>query len=237
MREAQSLDFASRELVSNWPRMVSPTSLGTGPIGYQGEFPKILRTLRDHIHNIGQLTGDELKPELEKIQRYMLRLKQGGRVRQAYAELCHDLAEEKSGPAAIEKWAHQKQRYQAERILETEQHAAFRSRQVEQGERKPWIIGYKWHMNSGRHRKWLYTKPGRHRKSAESRKNPKLKGKHCICEVMDGEVVSVEEYKERWIAGGHPHCCCYFEEVFDLDKMAEAGETAEETAWLNAAGY
>lgn len=235
IREGQSLDFASRELVTQW---------GTrwkGPIGAKAEFPKLINNLKDKIDRLGKVTGDDLKQELRQLRRYITTLKPGGRMRAAYSELITDLSEGKAAKSALDKWGHQKQRYLATRIIETEQQEAFRAAQIERGRQMPWLVGYRWHMNRTRHQRFLRSKPGKISGARAGRTRggriKGLAGKHCICEAMDGTVVSREEYESQWRAGGHPHCCCFFEEVFDREKMFALPETASEAAWLDAMGF
>lgn len=246
IREAQSIEYASRDLVTQWPRGISPISRGRGPIGYQVQWPAKIKEIQSHINNLGKVTGDTLKADLSGLRGYLTRLKPGGRMRLGYAELVHDLAKGKAAEASLDKWAHQKQRYLAERILETEQQRAFRLAQIEMGAGIPGLIGYRWHMNRSKHARYLRSKPGRISPARAGRmmgglgpgaKGRRLAGKHCICEAMDGTIISLEDFKGHWSAGGHPHCACFFEEVFDTTAMLKAAETSEEKQWLDAMGF
>jgi hypothetical protein len=217
MREASGFGSASRELIRQIP------GIGAGQVQ-----PQAVRTLLGkarHLERFSWLGSKD--PDIRKVKQYLRRLAAGGRVGSAYAELVQDLERGKLAGKAVEKWIYQKQRYAAERILDTETSAAFRMRQVEVGEKIPWLIGYRWRMNLGVHARFRRTKPGRLKRFG---------GKACICEVMDGTIVSPEEYRQYWFRGGHPHCACFFEEVFDRERMFSAQETAGEKAWLDRMG-
>lgn len=245
LREAQSLEYAARDLVSQWPRQVSPTYWTRGPISYKAEHPQIIKQIREHINNLGKLTGNELKTTLVRLRAYLPRLKPGGRMRLAYAELITDLSRGKAAEGTVEKWAHQSQRSHAERIMVTEQQKAFRMAQIDRTSAMPGLVGYRWRMNRSKHARFLRSKPGRFspRRAARSTRGGRVRGlagKHCICEAMDGTIISVEDYKTEWSSGGHPNCACFFEEVFDRDSMFSSlrgPESAEEKAFLDAAGF
>ena len=235
VREAQGLEFAGRELVTQWKR---------GKVVGGGEIkPRVIREIEARIDRLGKLTGDDLKQSLDELHQAMRKLKQGGRMKAAYAELIEDLDKGKIASSSLDKWVHQKQRYVAERIVETETQGMFRLAQVEAGDKLPWIIGYRWHMNRAKHRRWKYQKPGKfsgaraRRTLGRGKRGKRLIGKSCVCEAMAGTVISPEEYKSRWIRGGHPHCACFFEEVFSEKKLLEARETPDEKKWLDKMGF
>ncbi len=221
--EAQELGFASRELVE-----ASRYGLGKGQ-----SLPKLVREVQGKAATLAHVTGGNLAPEIEQNRKYAKRLKGGiqnameakkigvplkkgvpfvraGRMQAAYMELIDDLEKGTAAEAAIKKWAYQKQRYNAETILYSETTAAFRQRQVQFAEGKPWIIGYQVKLNRGRHARWKASKPG---------KLKKLGGRSCVCEVYDGTIITVEEYRDQWYRGFHPRCSCRFREVVDREAM------------------
>jgi hypothetical protein len=196
--------------------------------------------------------------ELKRLEKYVARLKEGGRVQSAYREVIQDLTKydpkqthveyirkgkkvrrritppEQRLTKAVQKFTHHKQRMAAERILNTESQTAFRSAGLDRNEGKPWIIGYRWEMNRGLHSRFRKrTKVKRHRKPARKRK---FGGKRCICEVMQGKVLSPTEVRE-WPQGGHPNCGCRFKPVYDESKMMTADITPEEEGWLQEQGF
>lgn len=235
IREAQTVEFAARELTSNWPRIRG--ALRTrGPIGAGARTPQLIEQIRSSIRELGKVTD----LDLANLRNYLVRLKPGGRMRLAYAELITDLSGGKAAEKAVEKWGHQKQRYNAERVIATEQQRAFRLAQIERSAKMPGLIGYRWRMNRAKHARFLRSKPGKFSAARAGRTKGGriggLAGKHCICEAMDGQIVSVEDYQSEWSAGGHPHCACFFEEVFDRNRMFKAPETAEETEFLDEMG-
>lgn len=154
MTEASSFGSASRELVRIVPG-----------IGAAQPTPQAVRTLigkASHLARFSWLGSKD--PDIRKVKQYLRRLAAGGRVGSAYAELVQDLERGKLAEKAVEKWVYQKQRYAAERILDTETSAAFRMRQVEVGEKIPWLVGYRWRLNAGVHARFRRTKPGRLKK-------------------------------------------------------------------------
>lgn len=86
---------------------------------------------------------------------------------------------------------------------------------------RPWIIGYRWQLNRALHgaavrRKFGTTGKG---KSLRAKRRGRL---YCICEVMDGRVLSPAEMA-RYPRGGHPNCRCSFPPVYSSVILAAAG--------------
>jgi hypothetical protein len=223
--------------------------------------PKTLTRFTKAVERMGTLLDVKTSKELKQLEKYVERLKEGGRVQSAYREVIQDLT--KYGPQqktvkylrrtrkgvvkvkrritlpgdriqkAIQKFTHHKQRMAAERILNTESQHAFRLGGLDRNEGKPWIIGYRWEMNRGLHSRFRKrTKVRRHRKPARKRK---FGGKRCICEVMQGKVLKPAEARE-WAQGGHPNCGCRLKPVYDEARMMTADITPSEEQWLTEQG-
>jgi hypothetical protein len=138
---------------------------------------------------------------------------------------------------AVQRFTHHKQRMAAERILNTEAQHAFKQAGLDRNEGKPWIKGYVWEMNRGLHGRFTKRKPGRPRKFGVF-KSGKRKGKgryHCICETMQGRMLTPSEAR-NWTQGGHPNCGCRLRPVYDESRMMSADITPEEETWLTEQG-
>lgn len=188
IRETQSVHFASRDIVN----LVK--------LGANEKLPKVLRDLRKAASKLNNLTGGELKSELIKIKRYMRRINEGGRVGGAYQELIQSLtnARGEPGPAiekAISTWTHHKQRYYAERIIETETNAAFRAATIDEVSENQALVGFRWMLN---------------RSSARSF--------GCACEQLDGQALRPDEAR-RLQGGAHPFCSCSLDPIFDKEIL------------------
>lgn len=86
---------------------------------------------------------------------------------------------------------------------------------------RPWIIGYRWQLNRALHgaavrRRFGTTGKGLNRRA---RRRGRI---YCICEVMDGHVLSPAEMA-RYPRGGHPNCRCSFPPVYSPVILAAAG--------------
>jgi hypothetical protein len=113
-----------------------------------------------------------------------------------------------------------KQRYNAERLLKTEQQIAFKQAQISRDEKTSFIIGYIWKMNRGARRQYV--------RRTKLSKNKKFGGRRrrCICEELDGQQISIEAARERPI--GHPHCMCSLIPVYGKGSLLSL--TPEELA-------
>ena len=188
IRESQSVGFASRDIVN------------AVKLGQRDKLPKLLQDLRKSATRLNSLTDGALKNELVKIKKYMRRINEGGRVGGAYQELVQSLSASKGrpGPAvekAIARWTHHKQRYYAERIIETETNAAFRASTIDETARNEALVGYIWMLN---------------------RSGDRSIG--CACEQLDGQSLKVEEAR-RLQGGAHPFCSCSLDPIFDKEKL------------------
>jgi len=216
IREAQSLEFASRELVD-----VARHGLGKGE-----SLPKLIKQVQEKAKNLEITIGpDEFQEEMGAIKAYLRRLKGGipdmeyakkigvplkrgvpfvraGRMQGAYMELVKDLADGRAAEKAVKKWVYQKQRYRAEMICHSEATSAFRLRQAQRGEQRPWIIGYTVKLNRGGHTRWVASKPGKQKSLGT---NAKGKGIYrCACEFYNGLTISVRDYVDQFYRGFHP---------------------------------
>lgn len=188
IRESQSINFASRDIVN----LIK--------LGNNKKLPKVLRDLRQAASKLNALTGGELKDELVKIKRYMRRINEGGRVGGAYQELIQKLstARGEPGPAverAISTWTHHKQRYYAERIIETETNAAFRASTIEEVSENTALVGFYWVLNRSSVRSF-----------------------GCACEQLDGQALKPDEAR-RLQGGAHPFCSCSLDPIFDKEIL------------------
>jgi hypothetical protein len=231
IREGRAIGEVGRELLDAVPGLGEAYKVP----------PKTLTRFTKAVRRMETLLDVDHSKELKRLEKYVARLKEGGRVQSAYREVIQDLTkyDPKTPKAqakltrAVQKFTHHKQRMAAERILNTESQTAFRSAGLDRNEGKPWIIGYRWEMNRGLHSRFKKrTKVKRHRKPARKRK---FGGKRCICEVMQGKVLTPAEVRE-WLQGGHPNCGCRFKPVYDESKMMTADITPEEEGWLTEQG-
>lgn len=208
VREAARLNFASTELVKNVR------------LGKAEKLPKLVQDVQDKINRIGnrRMLGADFEDEARRLKKYLRRLKAGGRVRIGYLELVDSLTK-KGGVSkkAVEKYAYHRQRYIAERIINTETQTAYRQSQLQAGRKEKYIVGYIWRLNRSVHARWLKKKPGR----KTGKRGGKIShGRSCICEVNAGKRFTKEEAAEWTAMGmGHPHCSCWWEEVFDKSKI------------------
>jgi hypothetical protein len=192
IREAQNVGYASRELVE------------LGGLGRKAKLPKLLEELREAASGLNRWAQGELQPQIRRLEKYIKGINEGGTVGKAYRELIDSLVKQrrlgKGVPGeAVEKsigrWVHYKERYFAERIIETETNAAFRASQVAQSNENPGLIGYIWHLSRTSGREF-----------------------GCQCETLDGKTLKPKE-AEGLIGGVHPFCSCYLEEIWDYDKI------------------
>ncbi len=101
----------------------------------------------------------------------------------------------------------------AQRWIRTEAMAAHREAGLEADRARPWIIGYRWRLQRARHgaavrRQFGTTGSGKSRRA-------KRKGRiYCVCEIMDGHILS-PDVMAQYPRGGHPNCNCLFEPVYD----------------------
>jgi hypothetical protein len=163
------------------------------------------------------------RKSLRSVKRYTYRLATDGRMRPTLLEGLRKL--EKAGPAqvdnVIEYWTAEKQRYNAERIIRTEQQIAFKEAQIAADSEIKAIIGYIWRMNRA-------ARSGYVKRTKLPRSGKKLLGRRrrCICEALDGKQISVEAARARPI--GHPHCMCSLIPVYGKGSLSQV--SAEELA-------
>lgn len=225
IRESERASSAAREL----QRLVK---LEGHAVGAGSKRPKLIDDLLEAGEALQHNAQDpEVWAQWEKaqrrIKRYTTTLAPRGTVQTAYLEVLQDVQSDsfraKDIRKAVDKWSYQKQRYQAERIIKTEQATAHRIEQMEKQKGQSWIVGYRWQMAAQLHATKMRKRGGR----------KKLGGKRCICEVMDQTVMSPEVARE-YPQGGHPHCLCTFVPVYSEKGMMEAPITSDEDAWYNA---
>jgi hypothetical protein len=238
IREGQNVEEAARDL----QRLVGKRGL---VVGGKEELPRLVRELKDAGRALAAAGGPAEQAEWSRVRRQLARytrgLKPGSTVQKGYVELLRRLQRPKFRldqlDGVVDRWGYWKQRHVAERHIRTQQAAAYRARQVEQDARqRAWIVGYIWRLNRRAHTKWVkggrsLGKPGPLIRGRRPSGRKALGGARCICEVMNGKLISVETARE-YPNGGHPHCNCTFEPVYNRAAMLSAPVTAEEERLL-----
>jgi hypothetical protein len=148
--------------------------------------------------------------------------------RGGYKELIQII--EKQGFKGIDKattrWLDEKQAFHAERLVETETNAAYRSREYEQHQSKPYIVGFWWRRSPGMlqidtKRKKDITRVRKSRRRGRKAKR-KTKGQPCrVCPQLADRRYPVSVARE-YPRGAHPMCRCWYEWIYDTtirDKM------------------
>jgi hypothetical protein len=160
----------------------------------------------------------EWRTQREAIKRRVGRLAEGGRVQGSLIELLQRTSDDNAGRMrnALDVFLGQKQSYHAERILDTEVHTAYRSAQVRQDMRVPEIVGYIWRLQRDARAGFESRAKPRRIKLASGRRT--RRPRRCICESMAGRRMSKQALQE-YPQGGHPHCMCWFEPVYDRARM------------------
>jgi hypothetical protein len=199
----------------------------TVEFGANEKVPAIMKQLRKAgttLHRRGPEAGfNEWQRSMRRIERYANRLAKDGRMRANLLEVLQN--ERRNVGQSVDDitrhWMADKQRYNAERIIKTEQQIAFKNAQISRDAEVGFIIGYIWKMNRGARRNFV--------KTVKLRKNKKFGGRRrrCICEELDGKQISIEEAKARPI--GHPHCMCSLIPVYGRGSLTtvSAAELAE----------
>jgi hypothetical protein len=109
--------------------------------------------------------------------------------------------------AALDRWLSEKQRYNAERITETETSGAYRAREAAQHANKPYITGFWWRRSAGavlptriKKRVKVTRRSGRGAKGRVKKKRPQP----CrVCPVLADTFMPVE-YAKEYPRGAHP---------------------------------
>jgi len=222
VRDAKHLAGSSSDLIR------AIREAGKGELAKGGNIPSILRDVEKAGTALNRRGGEEALIEWQKqrreLRRYMGKLAEGGRAHTRAMEILQQTkaTSAKGIERAVENYAHDKQRYAAERILKTEQQAAFKAEQIESDREHPAIVAYIWHMNRGGRSGFAKrVKPSKTFGPKGRRKGGKRR--RCVCEELDGRKLSGEEVQggdTRLIA--HPHCMCWLEPVFDRRMMRKA---------------
>ena len=198
IREATALDAAGRELVRTVPT-----------IGEGQAIPKALEAAKAAARNLAELANDpqalkDWNKALAKVEKIARTQKDA---RSAYDEFLQIV--KKKGPegvdSALNRWTDEKQRENAERIVQTESAAANRARESDQIQGNKDIVALIWRLSVGARKGYVRrTKPG---------KRGKNRGRRCICESMNGERFEKDAI-ERFPRMGHPRCLCWWERVY-----------------------
>lgn len=194
IREAQDVGYASRELVE----------LGGIGRGKAGRLPKVIKELQESARKLNRWTDGGLDKEIKQLERYIKKINEGGTVGKAYREMIDSLVVQrrmgkgvpgKAVEKAVGRWVHYKERYYAERIIETETNTAFRASQIDRTKGNRALVGYIWRLSRSAGRDF-----------------------GCQCETLDGETLRVKQ-AEQLVGGVHPFCSCYLEEVWDTERL------------------
>lgn len=220
VRDAKNLSEAGSDLI----RAVRAS--GKGELADGGNIPKLLRDVERAGMDLNRRGGEEALAEWRRarseLRRYMGRLAEGGRARTRVLEILQNTTQDRAKgiDSAVRRYAGDKQRYAAERILKTEQQAAFKSRQVLSDARHPSITHYIWHMNRGGRQGYVKrVKPSRTFPMGRKKGGAK---RRCVCEQLDGRKFLADEAREGTRIIAHPHCMCWLEPVFDKKLMLKA---------------
>jgi hypothetical protein len=235
IREGKSLAAAGKELVR--------TVKG---LGAQQKLPKVLQRLKKAGRKLA-LEGAGSDPDAIRtarkewnkaynaVKRHANRLvdKRGG-----YTELVQRLKKGKAELTdnALNQWMNQKQRWNAERIVETESSAAYRLREYDQVKSEGVVTHFYWRLNRGssfarkRRRKRFGAPVTGRRGRARKRSNKAMRS--CVCTELADKKFPIDMAKD-YPRGGHPWCRCWFEYVGSTGKMNQAPVTQADIDWYN----
>lgn len=227
IREGVNLDRAGKELVET---MRSPRPDLTKPLK---RLQRAGRKLRDLSVNSNDPIERKLaKKEWNSSFRNIERIARS-RVdkRAGYKELLQIIERRgaKGMDQALNRWMSEKQRYNAERIIETESAAAYRQREIQQHEKR--AVGAWWRLNrfGSKTRKQAGRKRGR-RTGGRRKKKGVQRG--CICDTLSNQFFTMEMIKE-YPRMGHPYCRCYWDwkyQTVDLTRPV----SQEDRDWFNS---
>lgn len=234
LREADNMNKAGRDLVR---AMRKP---GVSELGQNQALTKPLRRLQSAGRRLTALgaSGDatarrearrEFNAAFARIKREAQKRidRRGG-----YAELIQIV--EKRGVVgvnrALSRWLDEKQRFNAERITETETQAAYRAREYEQVSKLRYVTHFIWHLNRASRRKYVRrTKPRPIRRKG---KKGGKKTRRCVCETYDGQKFPIEVAKD-YPRGGHPFCRCWYEYIFNTGKSFRREVSQQDLEWFD----
>ena len=228
IRESTNYDAAQKVLIKD------------AQLGGKVKLTKPLENLRDAGRRLAKASAGGDQEALRKatkewdrqfrgIEKLASRLKDE---RSGYRELLQDLrgAKVKNLDNALDKWLSQKQRYNANRIVNTEAAAAYRARELKLNEGKKYITGAYWRLNTGARRGFVKRiKPTLKPSKSKSWK----KGNRCICEMMAGEFFSMAAIRD-YPRMGHPHCLCFWEWTYDRSELVNGEVTKADLDWYNS---
>jgi hypothetical protein len=218
VRESKQLTAAATDMIREVRKA------GVGELAKSQKMSALMKRVEKAGRDLNTRGGEDALKEWQKTRRqmrsYMRRLAEGGRVKSSMEELLQRTSDTsaKGIDRAIRQHASFKQKYAAERILKTEQMAAFKSQQVLSDRKHDWIVGYIWRLNrSARANFAKRVKPGR-RFSLRGRSGGRRR--RCVCESLNGTRLSkdaVAGKTARLMA--HPHCMCWLEPVMDKRRL------------------
>jgi hypothetical protein len=242
IREAKSMDKAGRDLISAIRK-------GGDDLAVNQRLTKPLQKLRRSARELQLLSinkGDEdaLKAATQAFDKDFAAIRKvlGKRVdsRSGYRELVQiiDRQGAKGTEKALNRWLDEKQRYQSERILETETNGAYRAREYEQHANKPYITGFWWRRSAAmiqidRARKKDIFRVRRSRRAGRKTKRKK-KGQPCrVCPQLADQFFPVE-YAREFPRGAHPHCRCWYEWVYSKEGLKDQPITQADVDWYES---
>jgi hypothetical protein len=226
IRETEGYDHAQRVLIRE-ARLGGDVSL-TKPLERMNEAGKRLaRASAGGDPEAIRIARKKWDKEYRRIEKIASNLKDE---RGGYRELLQDLkgAKVEKLDSALDKWLSQKQRYNANRIVNTEAAAAHRAREYKQQSKKPYITGAYWRLNAGARRGFVK----RIKPTLKSSKKWK-EGRRCICEHLAGEFFSMAAIRD-YPRMGHPHCQCWWEWSYDRKELINGPVTQADVDWYNA---
>jgi len=221
VRESKQLTAAATDMIREVRKG------GAGELGRNQKMSKLMQRVEKAGRDLNTRGGEKALKEWQATRRqmrsYMRRLSEGGRTQSSMLELLQRTSDTsaKGIDRAIRQHAAFKQKYAAERILKTEQQAAFKSQQILSDQKHDWIVGYIWRLNRSARAGFVSTTKPRRTFSLPGRKGKgKRRRRRCACESLAGKRLSREA-----VAGkdarlmAHPHCMCWLEPVMDKRRL------------------
>jgi hypothetical protein len=218
VRESKQLTAAATDMIREVRKA------GVGELAKGQKVSKLMQRVEKAGRDLNTRGGEKALKEWQTTRRqmrsYVRRLAEGGRVRSSLEELLQRTSDTsaKGIDRAIRQHAAFKQKYAAERILKTEQMAAFKSQQVLSDRKHDWIVGYIWRMN--RSARSGFARRVKPRRKFSLRGQSGGRRRRCVCESLNGTRLSKEA-----VAGktarlmAHPHCMCYLEPIMDQKRL------------------
>lgn len=227
-REAKSLTESATSLI----RVVRAT--GKGELGQGAELSQLMKDVEKAGKALNQRGSAADLKEWQRLRRQMekkvKRLAEGGRTQSSLIELLQRTKKDsaKGIDRAMRQQVAFKQKYNAERILQTETLAAYKADQVLSDQKHDFVVGYIWRMNRAARAGFVRrrtSKSGRIIGAKRYRRGGRRR--RCVCEELNGKRLSKEAVAGRTARlMAHPHCMCFLEPVMSkkLLSVAQAGD-------------